>query len=150
MSTVGRVLIGVGLGLLVLWLALVVLLLVARPKGGLLKEAVRLAPDLVRLLTRLARDRSLPRGARVWLALLLVYLAMPFDLVPDFIPVVGHVDDAIIVACVLRMVVRRAGIDIVRRRWPGSPDGLAAVQRLAGYSPADREDRPRPRETGPE
>ena len=134
MSTVLRVLIGVGLGVLLLWLVLIVLLLIARPKGGLLKEAIRLAPDLIRLLTRLARDRSLPRGARIWLGVLLVYLAIPIDLVPDFIPVVGYADDAIVVAIVLRMVVRRAGIDIVRRRWPGSVEGLAAVQRLAGFA----------------
>jgi uncharacterized membrane protein YkvA (DUF1232 family) len=66
---------------------------------------------------------------RLWL--LLAYLALPFDLVPDVIPVIGYADDALVVALVLRAVVRRAGVDALARHWPGSPDGLAAVCRLA-------------------
>jgi uncharacterized membrane protein YkvA (DUF1232 family) len=62
---------------------------------------------------------------------LFVYLAMPFDLIPDFVPVLGYADDAIIVAAVLRSVVRRAGPDAIRRNWPGTSDGLATVWRLA-------------------
>jgi uncharacterized membrane protein YkvA (DUF1232 family) len=114
----------------VTYLALLVALLVARPKGNLLGEAVRLLPDLLRLLRRLAADSTLPRGARVRLALLLAYLAIPFDLVPDFVPVLGYADDAIIVSLVLRSVVRRAGSPAVRRHWPGTDDGLAALARL--------------------
>jgi uncharacterized membrane protein YkvA (DUF1232 family) len=64
--------------------------------------------------------------------LLLIYLAIPFDPIPDFIPVLGYADGAIIVAAVLRSVVRRAGLDAVRERWPGSDDGFAALTRLAG------------------
>jgi uncharacterized membrane protein YkvA (DUF1232 family) len=76
---------------------------------------------------------------RVRLWLLFGYLAMPFDLIPDFIPVIGYADDAIIVAAVLRSVVRRAGADAVRRHWPGTQDGLAALWRAAGLpgSPGD-------------
>jgi uncharacterized membrane protein YkvA (DUF1232 family) len=114
----------------VTYLALLVALLVARPKGNLLGEAVRLLPDLLRLLRRLASDSTVPRGARVRLALLLAYLAIPFDLVPDFVPVLGYADDAIIVSLVLRSVVRRAGSPAVRRHWPGTDDGLAALARL--------------------
>lgn len=125
-------LIGLGVALLASWLALVVGLLLARPKGPLLAEAVRLLPDLLRLLRRLAADRTLPRGVRVRLALLMVYLALPFDLIPDFLPVIGYADDAIIVALVLRSTVRRAGLDAVRRHWPGTEDGFAALARLAG------------------
>ena len=66
--------------------------------------------------------------------LLLAYLAVPIDLIPDIIPVLGYADDAIIVALVLRNVVRNAGLGTVRRHWPGSDDGLAAVQRLTGLS----------------
>ena len=67
---------------------------------------------------------------RLWLVL--AYLASPLDLIPDFIPVVGYADDAIIVAFALRSVVRAAGTDALDRHWPGSPDGLGVVRRLAG------------------
>jgi uncharacterized membrane protein YkvA (DUF1232 family) len=106
-------------------------LLLARPKGSLLAEAVRILPDLLRLLRRLATDPTLPRGVRVRLGLLLAYLALPIDLVPDFLPVIGYADDAVITVVVLRSVVRRAGIEALRRRWPGSPDGFTALCRLA-------------------
>jgi uncharacterized membrane protein YkvA (DUF1232 family) len=125
-------LIGVAVALALTWVALVVALVVVRPRGGLLREALRLLPDVLRLVRRLAADRSLPRGVRVRLWLLMVYLAMPIDLIPDFIPVLGYADEAIIVTAVLRGVVRRAGIDAVRAHWPGTDDGFAAVVRLAG------------------
>jgi Protein of unknown function (DUF1232) len=63
---------------------------------------------------------ALPRRGRVGLVLLLAYLPFPFDLVPDFIPVLGYADDAIIVAAVLRWAVRQAGIEAIRRQWPGA------------------------------
>jgi uncharacterized membrane protein YkvA (DUF1232 family) len=119
-------------GLLLLWLLALAALALVRPRGNLLTEATRLLPDLLRLSSRLARDPALPRGVRIRLWLLLGYLAMPIDLVPDFIPVLGYADDAIVVAAVLRSVVRRAGADALTRHWPGTPDGLAAVGRLAG------------------
>ncbi len=130
----GQILIGAGVALLVAWIALVIALLAARPDTGRLKEALRLLPDLIRLLRRLAADQSLPRGVRIRLGLLLAYLAMPFDLIPDFVPVLGYADDAIIVVAVLRSTVRRAGLDTVRRHWPGSDDGFAALSRLAGLT----------------
>ncbi|MEO6605451.1 MAG: DUF1232 domain-containing protein [Aeromicrobium sp.] len=125
-------LIGIAGGVLVLWAILVAALWLVRPDQISLREALRLLPDLIRLLRRLAADASLPRGVRVRIWLLLGYLAMPIDLVPDFIPVLGFADDAIMVALVLRSVVRRAGPDLIARHWPGSPEGLAAIQRLAG------------------
>lgn len=123
-------------GLLLLWLFALGALALVRPRGNLLAEAIRLLPDLLRLIPRLARDRSLPRGVRVRLWLLLAYLAMPLDLVPDFIPVLGYADDAIVVAAVLRSVVRHAGAEALHRHWPGTEDGLAAVRRLAGLPAA--------------
>ena len=125
-------LLSIGIGLVVTYLGLLSALLVARPKGNLLGEALRLLPDLLRLLRRLAADSDVPRGARVRLSLLLGYLAIPFDLVPDFVPVLGYADDAIVVSLVLRSVVRRAGAPLVRRHWPGTDDGLAAIARLTG------------------
>lgn len=103
----------------------------------LLGEAARLMPDTLRLLRRLASDRSLPRGVRTRLWLLFAYLAMPLDLIPDFLPVIGYADDAIIVAAVLRSVVRRAGFDAVEQHWPGTPDGLAALSRATRLRPGD-------------
>jgi uncharacterized membrane protein YkvA (DUF1232 family) len=131
-----HVLISLAIALAVIWLALVVALLVAKPGTAQLREAVRLLPDLVRLLRRLAADPTLPSDVRVRLGLLLVYLAIPIDLIPDFIPVLGYADDAIIVTAVLRATVRRAGIDAVRAHWPGSDDGFTAVCRLAGLRDA--------------
>ena len=95
-----------------------------------LKEAMRLLPDLIRLVKRLAADPDTPRGVRIRLALLLLYLAMPIDLIPDFIPVLGYADDAIIVALVLRSATRSAGPDAMAKHWPGTPEGLIALKRL--------------------
>ncbi|GAA1221100.1 YkvA family protein [Prauserella alba] len=128
-------LISVGAALVAAWVALVVALVIVRPRGGLLREALRLLPDVLRLVRRLAADRDLPRGVRMRLWLLLVYLASPIDLVPDFVPVLGYADDAIVVTAVLRSVVRRAGIDAARRHWPGSDDGFATLRRVIGLTP---------------
>jgi uncharacterized membrane protein YkvA (DUF1232 family) len=121
-------------GLALLWLALVAALYVTARKGqdrARLTEALRLLPDVVRLLRRLAADPALPRGVRLRLVLLLGYLLMPVDLVPDFIPVVGYADDALIVALALRSVARAAGPEALDRHWPGTPAGLQVVKRLA-------------------
>src|SRR5215510_14915519 len=134
------VLLGLAAGLLLAWVALIAVLVIVRPPGRLLREALRLLPDLLRLLPRLAADRSLPRRVRVGLALLLGYLAFPLDLVPDFIPVLGYADDAIIVAAVLRWVVREAGVQVVQRRWPGTADGFAVLCRLAGLPAPEQTD----------
>lgn len=106
-------------------------LLVARPRDVALRDVARLLPDLVRLVSRLARDPQVPRRARAALWLLLGYLAAPLDLVPDVVPVVGYADDVIIVALTLRFVVRAAGAERLRTAWPGTPDGLRLVARLA-------------------
>ena len=74
------VLIGIGAAVVVSWLALVVALLLVRPKGNVLREALRILPDLIRLLKDLATDRAQPRGVRIRLGLLMAYLAVPFDL----------------------------------------------------------------------
>ena len=127
-----RLVLAIGAGLLLLWLLLLGALLVAKPQGTGLKDVLRLLPDVLRLLPRLARDPSLPRGVRIRLWLLLGYLALPIDLVPDVIPVLGYADDAILVAFVLRTVVRRAGLPQLEQHWPGTRDGLAALLRLTG------------------
>jgi uncharacterized membrane protein YkvA (DUF1232 family) len=133
-----HVLLSVAIGALLLWLVLLVGLWVMQRKGPdrlTLRAGLRLMPDIVRLLRRLAGDPQLPRGVRIRLVLLLGYLLLPIDLIPDVIPVVGHLDDAIIVALALRSVVRSAGTAALVRHWPGTSDGLAAVRRLAGLPP---------------
>jgi len=129
-------LIGLAGAMLLAWVTLVIALVIVRPRGALLREALRLLPDVLRLVRRLTADKSLPRGVRIRLALLLIYLASPIDLIPDFIPVLGYADDAIIVTAVLRSVVRRAGLPAVRAQWPGTDDGFAALARLTGLSAA--------------
>ncbi len=129
-------LIGIAGGLVLAWLILVVALAIVRPRGGMLREAMRLLPDVIRLIHRLAGDKTLPRGVRIRLGLLLAYLAMPIDLIPDVIPVLGYADDAIIVTATLRSIVRRAGLDAVRAKWPGTDDGFAALCRLTGLNPS--------------
>jgi uncharacterized membrane protein YkvA (DUF1232 family) len=126
--------IGIAVGLALTYALLLGALLLARPNGNLLGEALRLLPDVVRLLQRMARDATVPRAARVRLWLLLGYLALPIDLVPDFVPVLGYADDAIVVALVLRSAARRAGAPLIRHHWPGTDDGLAALARLTGLA----------------
>jgi uncharacterized membrane protein YkvA (DUF1232 family) len=128
-------LLGLVLGLAVSYAMLVVALLVSarrHPETLSLRAVLRLLPDLLRLVRSLLADKTVPRGVRVRLVLLLAYLATPIDLVPDVVPVLGYADDVLIVAMVLRSVVRRAGADALRAHWAGTPEGLAAVQRLAG------------------
>jgi uncharacterized membrane protein YkvA (DUF1232 family) len=118
-------------GLLLCWLVLMAVLWATRPDDMRARELLRLLPDVLRLVRRLAGDGTLPRGVRVRLWLLLGYLALPVDLVPDFVPVLGHADDAIVVALVLRSVVRHAGAAAIDRHWPGTADGLAALRRAS-------------------
>lgn len=136
-DSVWQAALSIALGLALVWLILVVALLVAARRGPgnvTLREAVRLLPDVIRLVRRLVADDAMPRGVRVRLWLLLGYLVLPLDLVPDFIPVIGWADDAIAIALVLRSVVRRAGTEAIQRHWPGTDAGLAVVLRLAGQS----------------
>ncbi len=129
------VVLGVLAGMGLLWLSVVATLLLLRPDHVGVREAVRLLPDLLRLLRGLASDPTLPRGIRWRLLFGLGYLAVPFDVIPDVVPVLGIADDVIVVAVVLRSVARRAGPDALSKHWAGSPQGLAAVHRLCGLPP---------------
>jgi uncharacterized membrane protein YkvA (DUF1232 family) len=132
MPTWASIVVAVAAALVLVWLVFLVMLRVLGPDGSSVKQASRLLPDVLRLISRLARDRSLPRGVRVRLWLLLGYLVSPIDIIPDFIPVIGYADDLVIVAIVLRSTVRAAGVEAVRAHWPGTPDGFAVLQRLTG------------------
>ena len=126
-----QITLGIVGGLILLWALMLVIMWRVSPDRHALREAFRLLPDLVRLLRNLAADASLPRGVRVRLWLLLAYLLLPIDLIPDFIPVLGYADDVIIVAIALRSVVKTAGPAALERHWPGRPEGLATLRRLA-------------------
>jgi uncharacterized membrane protein YkvA (DUF1232 family) len=124
-------LVSVAAALFLLWIVLVVVLWRSGRGFGGFGEAARVLPDVLVLVSRLARDGSLPRGVRLRLWLVLVYLASPLDLIPDFVPVAGYADDAIVVALALRSVVRVAGTAALDRHWSGSEEGLGVVRRLA-------------------
>lgn len=129
------VVLGVVGGVVLLWLVLIGVLWAQQRRAGTSvdwRAVLRLVPDVIRLVRRLAVDPAVPRGTRWWLIALLGYLLLPIDLVPDFIPVLGYADDAIIVALVLRFAIRHAGRDAIERHWPGTPEGLASVLALAG------------------
>jgi uncharacterized membrane protein YkvA (DUF1232 family) len=106
--------------------------LVVAGRGGRAAAVVRFVPDCAVLFARLLRDPVVPRRHRLLLAGTLLYLASPIDLVPDFIPIAGQLDDAIVVGLVLRAVVRGTGDDLLRRHWPGSEQSLGVLLRLAG------------------
>lgn len=132
-----QIITGVVLGIVLLWLALVAFLWWEQRHGGEQtnwREITRLAPDVIRLVKRLSTDKGVPRAPRIWLLVLLVYLLSPIDLIPDFIPVLGYADDAIIVAVVLRFAVKHAGITAIERNWPGTTAGLRSLLRLTGLS----------------
>jgi uncharacterized membrane protein YkvA (DUF1232 family) len=111
--------------------ALIVLAFVLAGKRQDARAIARFVPDCVVLFTRLMRDKRLPRRHKLLVAALIPYLALPFDLIPDFIPVAGQLDDAILVTLVLRRVVRHEP-DLVQEHWPGPPSSLAVILRLAG------------------
>lgn len=137
MTIVVTTLIAVVIGVLVLWLILIVGLAFTKPSEGTIREAMRLLPDVIRLVRNLSRDQSIGRGPRVRLALLLAYLAFPIDVVPDFLPVIGFADDAIVISLVLRNVIKHVGTDRVRAHWPGTQSGFDVVSRLCRL-PGDR------------
>ena len=103
-------------------------------RGPEARALARLVPDCLVLARGLLGDREVPRRCKVALAGLVVYLASPIDLVPDFLPVIGVLDDAILVALTLRWIVRVAGADRIGRHWRGSARGLELVLRVA-YRP---------------
>ena len=95
------------------------------------KELALLVPNLVLLFKDLLRDPGVPRGPKIALAIGVVWLISPIDLLPEFLPVLGPLDDAVVAALVLRYLVKRAGAEVVRSHWRGDPDTLERILRAA-------------------
>ena len=115
------------LGFVALYAAFVTALVVAGRRSQA-RAVAGFVPDCLVLGRRLVADPRVPRRHKLALALLVAYLAMPFDLVPDFIPVAGQLDDLVVAALVLRLLARR---DLVTEHWSGPPSSLAVVLRMA-------------------
>ena len=125
-------LIGIALTVVGVWLLLLVVFWVARPRDVPVREILRLIPDVLRLLRRVIGDRSAPLDVRVVLVGLLVWILSPIDLIPEFIPVLGPLDDVIVAVVALRYTRRRLGVDGLRARWTGTDDGFALLVRVIG------------------
>ncbi len=121
----------VGIAVLAVVYAAFVVALVLAGRRGEARTLATFIPDCIVLVSRLARDARVPRRRKLILVALLGYLALPFDLVPDFIPVAGQLDDAVIVALALRYLVQSGGEPLIRELWPGPEQSLTLILRLA-------------------
>jgi len=128
--------VGIVVSLVLLWAALLVLFWIFRPKDVPVRELVGLVPDVLRLLRSLIADRSAPLDVRIVLVGLLAWILSPIDLIPEFIPVLGPLDDVVVAIVAMRYVRRRVGTEDLRTRWTGSPDGFAIIGRVIGAGTA--------------
>jgi uncharacterized membrane protein YkvA (DUF1232 family) len=122
-------LIGAGVSVLLYGVLIGALLIAGRHSQA--RALAGFIPDCLVLLKRLLRDPRVPRSRKLVLVALVAYLAMPIDLVPDFIPVAGQLDDVIVAALSLRFALRSAGRELLREHWPGPQESLDVVLRLA-------------------
>jgi uncharacterized membrane protein YkvA (DUF1232 family) len=116
--------------------ALVATALVLAGRRDTAHAVPRFVPDCIVLFGRLLADPRVPRRTKLLLGALIGYLALPFDLVPDFIPLAGYLDDAVVVAFVLRRILRTSGQAVIEEHWPGAPGSLALILRHAGHHQA--------------
>jgi uncharacterized membrane protein YkvA (DUF1232 family) len=128
-------------GLLASWLAFVALLWLLRPRDVRLRDLVRVVPDVLRLIRDLLADGSIPLAPRLALLGLLAWLVSPIDLIPEFVPVLGPLDDVVVAVLVLRYVRRRLGEDALRDRWRGSEEGFGLLLGILDPGSAARHDR---------
>ncbi len=118
--------------LAVVWLVFIAVIWLHRPSRAVAGPMLRMIPDLVRLVRSLIADPGTPRSVKVTLGGLLVYLLSPIDLIPDFIPGLGSVDDLAVAAFVLRWAGRRVGLEGLRTHWTGTETGFELLARLLG------------------
>lgn len=119
----------IALGIAALVYLLLVLGLVWSGRRGVAREAALLIPNLLALFKGLLEDPRVPRGSKRWLVFAAAWIASPIDLIPEFIPLLGPLDDAVVAALVLRHLLRTAGEDVVREHWNGDPATLDALLR---------------------
>jgi uncharacterized membrane protein YkvA (DUF1232 family) len=115
-----------------LWAMLLLVFFLLRPKGVPVRELIRVIPDTVRLIRSVIADGGAPLDTRVVLVLLLVWIVSPIDLIPEFIPVLGPLDDVVVAIVAMRYVRRRLGADDLLARWPGAPEGFELLRRVIG------------------
>jgi uncharacterized membrane protein YkvA (DUF1232 family) len=126
--------IGIAVGAALAWAVFVALLWVVRPRDVRLAELVRIVPDVFRLGRDIVGDRAAPLGVRAAFVGLVLWLVNPVDLIPEFIPMLGPLDDVVIAVVVLRYARRRLGDDELRRRWRGSAEGYQLLTGVIGKS----------------
>jgi uncharacterized membrane protein YkvA (DUF1232 family) len=124
--------VGVVVAIIVLWALLLLLFWMLRPKDVPVRELLGLIPDVLRLLRSVIGDRSAPFDVRLVLVGLLAWILSPIDLIPEFIPVLGPLDDVVVAVVAMRYMRRRVGVEELRRRWSGSADGFALLLRVIG------------------
>ncbi|MEA2518017.1 MAG: hypothetical protein QOF49_97 [Chloroflexota bacterium] len=119
-------------GLVAVWAVLLVLFWALRPKDVSVRDLLAVVPDVLRLLRSIVADGAAPLEVRIVLVGLIAWILSPIDLIPEFIPVLGPLDDVAVAVVAMRYVRRRLGVDDLRRRWSGSPDGFALLIRVIG------------------
>ena len=127
-----EVLIEIAVGLILLWILFVALLWILRPRDARLADLIRIVPDVLRLARSLIGDRSVPLGVRAALVGMVAWVVNPLDLIPEFILILGPLDDVVVAVLVLRYVRRRLGDDQLSRRWPGTPQGYVLLGGIIG------------------
>ncbi len=116
-----------------LWLVAVLLLLVAGKRSAS-RELLAFLPNLIALFKGLLGDPRVPRATKLWVVFAIAWLGSPVDLIPEFVPIAGPLDDAIVAALILRQVLKRVGRDVVERHWRGNPSTLRLILRAAGVA----------------
>ncbi len=122
--------VGIVVALVVLWAIVLALLWVMRPKGLSVRELVGVIPDVARLVRSVIGDGSAPLDVRLVLIGLLAWIISPIDLIPEFIPVLGPLDDVVVAVVAMRYLRRRLGTDDLRRRWVGTDNGFEVLLRV--------------------
>ena len=118
--------------LVAIWIVIAVVLVVVG-RAVLARELALVLPNLIRLFAGLLRDGRVPLRAKIVLALATLWLASPIDLIPDFIPIAGQFDDAIVAALALRFILRTTDGAVVRQHWHGDPATLERLVRIVSW-----------------